>query len=133
MVIQTDYFASIITDVLLPVESIQYSFLFGSALSQLLPQSDIDVLIGGQITADQRMDIAIALSIRLKRTVDLVLVRDAHCDIVMKAMSEGLLVFVKDNESLKQDYITIWRQFDDSAELRRIKIDRIKLQYCHGR
>lgn len=121
-----------IDHVLGPVESIDYAFLFGSALKRLLPQSDIDILIGGKMEFDQKMLLTAKLSRELSRKVDLVLVKEARCDLVLKAMSQGLQVFTRSRETLKQDYITNWRRFDDSTGLRRIRFARIQRQYTNG-
>jgi hypothetical protein len=48
-------------------------------------------------------------------------------------MSKGVLIFAKTREALKQDYFRNWRAYDDSAALRRMRIERIKEQYGHGR
>jgi predicted nucleotidyltransferase len=122
-----------IDHVLRPVESIDYVFLFGSALKKLLPQSDIDILIGGKLGFNQKMLLTAGLSRELSRNVDLVLVREARCELVLKAMSKGLQVFTRNKETLKQDYITNWRRFDDSTNLRRIRFNRIEREYAYGR
>jgi predicted nucleotidyltransferase len=121
-----------IAQVLRPVKSIDYVFLFGSALRRLLPQSDIDILIGGEMDFNQKLLLTAELSRGLSRNVDLVLVREAHCELVLKAMSQGVSVFVKNRNMLKQDYITNWRCFDDSTGLRRIRFARIQRQYANG-
>jgi len=48
-------------------------------------------------------------------------------------MSKGVLIFAKTRDAVKQDYFRNWRACDDSATLRRMKIERIKEQYVHGR
>ncbi len=116
-----------------PVESIDYAFLFGSALKKLLPQSDIDILIGGEMDFDQKMLLTAELSRALSRKVDLVLVKETRCELVLKAMSHGLQVFTRNRETLKQDYIINWRRFDDSTSLRRIRFNRIEREYAYGR
>jgi predicted nucleotidyltransferase len=104
-------------------ESIDYAFLFGSALRRLLPESDIDILIGGTIDFDGKMLLTVKLSTLLKR----------HVDLVIEAMSKGRLIFVKDRDSLKRDYLRNWRRLDDNTGLRRMRIERIKQQYVYGR
>ena len=121
-----------IAHVLKPVKSIGYVFLFGSALTRLLPQSDIDILIGGEMDFNQKMLLMAELSRGLSRNVDLVLVKEAHCELVLKAMSQGVPVFVQNRDMLKQDYITNWRSFDDNTGLRRIRFARIQRQYANG-
>jgi predicted nucleotidyltransferase len=114
-------------------ESIDYAFLFGSALRRLLPESDIDILIGGTIDFDGKMLLTVKLSTLLKRHVDLVVTREARCELVIEAMSKGRLIFVKDRDSLKRDYLRNWRRLDDNTGLRRMRIERIKQQYVYGR
>jgi predicted nucleotidyltransferase len=121
-----------IAHILRPVKSIGYVFLFGSALRKLLPQSDVDILIGGELDINQRLLMTAELSRGLSRNVDLVLVREAHCELVLKAMSQGVPVFVQNREMLKQDYITNWRSFDDNTGLRGIRFARIQRQYANG-
>lgn len=122
-----------IESVLMPVEDVDYAFLFGSALRRLLPQSDIDILIGGNLNFDQRLLLASELSMKLKRIVDIVLTSEARCELVLKAMSQGKPIFVRKRETLKEDYVRNVRKLDDNTKLRRIRQDRIRKQYTHGR
>jgi len=69
------------------------------------------------------------LSIKLKRTVDVVLTSEARCELVLKAMSQGKQIFVRKSEILKEDYIKNVRKLDDNTKLRRIRQDRIRQQY----
>lgn len=118
-----------IESVLMPVKAVDYAFLFGSALHRLLPQSDIDILIGGDLDFDRRLLLTAELSIKLKRTVDVVLASEARCELVLKAMSQGKQIFVRKSEILKEDYIKNVRKLDDNTKLRRIRQDRIRQQY----
>ncbi len=79
--------ADAIEQVLRPVESIDYAFLFGSATGNLLPGSDIDILVGGDVGFDQRLSLTAALSRLLGRDVDIVPVKEARSQLVAKAMS----------------------------------------------
>jgi predicted nucleotidyltransferase len=115
-----------------PIQPVNYAFLFGSALNRLLPQSDIDILIGGEIDFDLRMLLTAKLYRELSRKVDLVLVREARCELVLKAMSQGLQVFVRNRDILKHDYFANRRCFDDSTNLRKIRFSRIRRQYANG-
>ncbi|HEX2964703.1 MAG TPA: nucleotidyltransferase domain-containing protein [Syntrophorhabdaceae bacterium] len=121
-----------IDQVLEPVEPIEYAFLFGSILRQLLPQSDIDILIGDQITFDQRLLLTATLSRNLHRNVDLVSVSEASSELVLKALSRGIPVFIRNRETLKRDYMTAFRDNDNNSGLRQIKFSRIRKQYAHG-
>jgi hypothetical protein len=60
-------------------------------------------------------------------------VKEARSQLVAKAMSKGVLIFAKTREAVKQNYFRNWRAYDDSAVLRRMKIERIKEHYGHGR
>ncbi len=125
--------ADSIEQVLRPVESIDYAFLFGSATGSLLPGSDIDILVGGDVDFNQRLSLTAALSRRLRRDVDIVPVKEARSQLVAKAMSKGVLIFAKTMEAVKQDYFRNWRAYDDGAALRKMRIERIKEEYGHGR
>jgi predicted nucleotidyltransferase len=122
-----------IDKVLGPVESIAYAFLFGSALQRLLPQSDIDILIGGKLDFARKLLLTAELSGKLSRDTDLILVSEAQCELVLKGMSQGVLIFERNRETLKQDYIRNWRYFDDNTGLRRIRFARIQQEYAYGR
>jgi predicted nucleotidyltransferase len=122
-----------IDKVLGPVESIAYAFLFGSALQRLLPQSDIDIMIGGKLDFDRKLLLTAELSGKLSRDTDLILVSEAQCELVLKGMSQGVLIFERNGETLKQDYIRNWRYFDDNTGLRRIRFARIQQEYAYGR
>jgi predicted nucleotidyltransferase len=122
-----------IDQVLRPVEAIAYAFLFGSALQRLLPQSDIDILIGGKLDFHQKLLLTAELSSKLSRNTDLIVVSEAQCELVLKAMSQGVLIFERNREILKQDYIRNWRCFDDNTSLRRIRFARIHQEYAYGR
>jgi predicted nucleotidyltransferase len=115
------------------VKSIDYVFLFGSVLRKLLPQSDIDILIGGETDFDQKMLLTAELSRELSRKVDLVLVREARCELILKAMSHGIPVFIRDRDILKRDYMNNVRLFDDNTGLRQMRFARIQREYTYGR
>jgi predicted nucleotidyltransferase len=118
--------------ILNPMESIDYAFLFGSALRKLLPQSDIDILIGGEMDFDQKMLLTAGLSKELSRKVDLVLVKEARSELVLKAMSRGIPVLIKNKNILKRDYMNNLRLFDDTTGLRQMRFARIKREYANG-
>jgi predicted nucleotidyltransferase len=121
-----------IEQILSPVESIHYAFLFGSALANLRADSDVDILFGGHLDFDNRIALTARLAIALKREVDLVPAEAARSEVVIKAMSKGILIFAKNNDGLKHDYLINQRRLDDSTSLRRIKLERIKRQYANG-
>jgi predicted nucleotidyltransferase len=121
-----------IDSVLRPVMSIDYVFLFGSTLRKLLPQSDIDILIGGEMDFNQKMLLTADLSKELSRKVDLVLVKEARSELVLKAMSHGILVFTENKNILKRDYMNNLRLLDDTTGLRQMRFARIKREYANG-
>jgi predicted nucleotidyltransferase len=121
-----------IDSVLRPVMSIDYVFLFGSTLRKLLPQSDIDILIGGEMDFNQKMLLTADLSKELSRKVDLVLAKEARSELVLKAMSHGILVFTKNKNILKRDYMNNLRLLDDTTGLRQMRFARIKREYANG-
>jgi predicted nucleotidyltransferase len=121
-----------IRQVVSAVESVDYAFLFGSALKRLLPQSDVDILVGGAIDFDQKVALTATLSIRIGRNVDIVVTREARSELVLKAMSQGVMVFERNRETVTEDYLRNWRRFDDTIGLRRIKLERIRREYARG-
>jgi predicted nucleotidyltransferase len=129
---QTDTFLKEIRGVLEGREDIAYAFLFGSALSHVLPGSDVDILVGADIDSIAKIKLTDELSRRLHRQADVVQTKDARCEVVLKAMSEGILVLVNDDKRLKEDYFWNFRAYDQTSNLRKIRIDRIKRQYAHG-
>ena len=126
-----EYF-EIIRKVLSDDERVAYAYLFGSALTHLRGDSDIDILVGGDLDFDTRMDLTAKLSLALKRNVDLVPARSARSEVVLKAMSKGVPVFVRDKGAFKQDYFKAFRAYDDATNLRQLKLSRIKRQYARG-
>ena len=128
----TQEIVDIIEKALRPDESVRYAFLFGSAVSGLRRESDIDVLVGGDFDFDRRLTLSAALSTGLKRSVDLVPEKETRSQLVLKAMSQGILIFTKDWKALKQDYLRHWRACDDATTLTRMRIERIKREYGYG-
>jgi len=111
---------------------IGYAFLFGSALTHLRADSDVDILVGGDLTFDQKMDLTAKLVLMLRRKVDLVQASETRCELVLKALSKGMPILIRDPEALKRDYFKKFRLYDDTTNLRRLKLERIKRQYAHG-
>lgn len=122
----------IIEGVLSPVDSVTYAFLFGSALTKLRKDSDVDILVGGDLDFDTRMDLTARLALALKRTVDLVPAQQTRPEVVLKALSKGLRLFVRDSEALKHDYLKAFRAYDDTISLRRIKAAHLKRRFADG-
>jgi len=118
--------------VLVKHKGIDYAFMFGSGTKVLLPGSDIDILIGGQLDFSERTDLALELEIILGRKVDIVLSKEALPELILKAFSSGSPIVVNSKESLKKDYFKNRHFYEDRANLRRLRISRIKRRYNHG-
>lgn len=129
--VKRDECVGIIKEVLSGIERVDYAFLFGSALTNLRADSDVDVLVGGEIDFDTRVDLTARLERVLKRHVDLVPAA-ARPELVLRAMSKGVRIFVRDNEALKRDYFRVYRACDDAMNLRRIKTAYFKRLYANG-
>lgn len=125
-------YPEIIRKVLSDDERVAYAYLFGSVLTHLRDDSDIDILVGGDLDFDTRMDLTAKLSLALKRNVDLVPARSARSEVVLKAMSKGVPVFVRDKGAFKQDYFNAFRAYDDAINLRRSKAEHFKRLYSNG-
>jgi len=125
----TNYVAEI-KGILSRVERVDYAYLFGSALKRLLPDSDIDILLGGDFDFDQKTSLAMELSLHLKRNVDLVLAKEASYELVLNALSRGRPIFVHKKESLRKDYFNSYFLFDANTTLRNIRLERVKRVYA---
>ena len=119
-----------IRNVLTQFQGVDYACLFGSALKQLLPDSDIDILLGGDLDLDQKTRIAMKLSLRLKREVDLVLAKEAPHELISNALSRGRVILVHKRESLRQDYFKSYFLYDASTSLRKTRLERVKRIYA---
>ena len=110
-------------------EEISYALLFGSARKRLLAHSDIDLLIGGDLNKNLKDDLSMELTLELKRPVDIVLSKEARCEVVLKAFASGLPVLIRDKEKVKEDYFERYRLCDQSHPLRKIRLERLKRVY----
>ncbi|MFH1338478.1 MAG: nucleotidyltransferase domain-containing protein [Candidatus Omnitrophota bacterium] len=119
-------------DVLADFKKIDYAFVFGSSLKKALPESDMDILIGGTLSFSEKADLAAELELILKRKVDLVLAEEAAPALVAKAFSTGLPLLINNKESLKKDYFKNLYRYDDGRNLRNLRIARIKRRYGYG-
>ena len=111
---------------------VAYAILFGSALKHLLVHSDIDLLIGGDLDTGQKTDLSAALALELRRPIDIVLTKEAHCDLVLRAFSSGIPLAVRDKERVKEDYFNCYRLCDQERPLKRARIERLKRVYGNG-
>ena len=125
----TNYVAEI-KGILSRLERVDYAYLFGSALKRVLPDSDIDILLGGDFDFEQKTRLAMELSLHLKRNVDLVLAKEASYELILNALSRGCPIFVHRKESLRQDYFNSYFLFDANTPLRNIRLERVKRIYA---
>ncbi len=114
-------------------DNIDYAFVFGSATKTLLQESDIDILVGGDLDFMQRTDLSLKLEQIFKRPVDIVLAKKASPEITLKAFSEGIAIVVNNSEVLKKDYFRNFYAYEDALNLRRIKESRLKRRFGCGR
>jgi predicted nucleotidyltransferase len=111
---------------------VAYAILFGSALKRLLAHSDIDLMVGGELTPVEKADLLMELAVQLRRQIDLISAKEALCDLVLRAFSSGIPILVRDRERLKEDYLKNYRLCDQTDPLRRIKLERLKRVYGNG-
>ena len=113
-------------------EEVAYAILFGSALKYLLAHSDIDLLIGGDLGPRQKTDLSMALALVIHRSIDIVLTKEARCDVVLQAMSSGIPLVVRDKGKVKEDYFKHYRLCDQEHLLKRVRLERLKRVYGNG-
>jgi len=111
---------------------VAYAILFGSALKRLLAHSDIDLLIGGDMNPSQKTDLAMALALEIHRPIDIVLAKEARCDVVLRAFSSGIPLVVRDKKKAKDDYFNHYRLCDQEHLLKRVRLERLKRVYGNG-
>lgn len=132
MMMIEDYIGKI-REVLSKSKNIEYAFVFGSALRRLLPESDVDILIGGKLNSFERINLAFELELILKRKVDVVPAQEARCELILKALSTGLPVLINNKQCLKRDYFRNFYLYEDGFTLRKLRISKIKRRYGYGR
>jgi len=121
-----------IRKVLSEFEKIDYAFIFGSVLKKPLPGSDVDILVGAHLEPSGKIDLAMKLELILKRKVDVVPVKEAPCELVLKAFSKGLPVLINNRQKLKEDYFRNFHLYRDGTVLRRLRSLRLKRRYSYG-
>ena len=121
-----------VKEILTRYTAIDYAFIFGSFLNKPLRESDVDILLGASLKDSEKLDLAMELELLLKRKIDIVLVKDAPCELVLNAFSKGFPVFIKDKMRLKRDYFRNSYLYDDTIPLRQLRIARIKRKYSHA-
>lgn len=130
--VQTENIAAKIKKIIKRYKMINYVFVFGSSLKNLLSESDIDILIGGELSFIEKTDISVALESIFRRKIDVVLVKESCPEIIMKALSEGAPVIINSRSRLKDDYFNNFRLYEDRENLRKLRISRIKRRYRRG-
>jgi len=121
-----------IESVIVSREEVVYAILFGSALKRLLSHSDIDLLIGGDLDVRQKTDLSATLSFELRRPIDIVLTKEARCDLVLRAFSSGIPLVVRDKRKVKEDYFNCYRLCDQERLMKRVRLERLKRVYGNG-
>jgi predicted nucleotidyltransferase len=111
---------------------VAYAILFGSALKRLLTHSDIDLMVGGELSPVEKADLLMEITVQLRRQIDLISAEEALCDVVLRAFSSGIPILIRDRERLKQDYFKNYRLCDQGDLLRRIRLERLKRVYGNG-
>jgi len=111
---------------------IAYAILFGSALKRLRAQSDIDLMVEGELSPVEKADLLMELAIELRRQIDIISPKEALCDVVLRAFSSGIPILVRDGERLKEDYLKNYRLCDQKEPLKRIRLERLKRVYGNG-
>ena len=110
-------------------KGVNYAILFGSALKRLLPHSDIDLMVGGELSPLEKADLSMELAIELRRQIDIISPKEANCDLVLRAFSSGIPIIVRDRERIKEDYFENYRLCDQRDSLKRIRLERLKRVY----
>jgi len=111
---------------------IAYVILFGSALKRLLANSDIDLMIEGELGLGEKADLSMELTIEIGRHIDIISPNEALCDVVLRAFSSGIPILVSDKGRLKEDYFKNYRLCDHKNPLKRIRLERLKRVYGNG-
>jgi predicted nucleotidyltransferase len=113
-------------------KGVAYAVLFGSALKRLGFQSDIDLMVEGELSLLEKADLLMELAIQLGRQIDLISPKEALCDVVLRAFSSGIPIVVHDKERVKEDYFKNYRLCDQKEPLKRIRLERLKRVYANG-
>ena len=113
-------------------KGIRYAFLFGSGLERLHAHSDIDLMIEGDLSPEQKADLLMDLTIQLGRQIDLISSGEAQCDVALRAFSSGIPILVRDRERVKEDYLKNYRLSEEANPLKRIRLERLKRVYGNG-
>ena len=111
---------------------VAYAVLFGSALHRLSAHSDIDLLIGGRLAASEKADLFMELAVELGRQIDILSPEETRCEVVLRALSSGVPILVRDRGRMREDYFRHFRFCDQGTPLRKIRLERLKRVYGNG-
>lgn len=113
--------------------SINYAFLFGSTLKKPHSTSDIDILIGGEISFIDRVNLSSDLEILFKKKVDIVIAQEASPILVLKVFKEGRPISIRAKDKLKEDYFNNFYRVDALVNLRRVREEKVRREYLYGK
>jgi len=113
-------------------KGVAYAILFGSALKRLLSHSDIDLMIGGELSPVEKADLLAELAIELRRDIDILSPKEALCEVVLRAFSSGNPILVRDKNRVKEDYLKNYRICDQRDPLKRVRLERLRRVYGNG-
>jgi len=113
-------------------KGVAYAILFGSALKHLLSHSDIDLMIGGELSSAEKADLLAELAIELRRDIDILSPKEALCEVVLRAFASGNPILVRDKDRIKEDYLKNYRICDQRDPLKRIRLERLRRVYGNG-
>jgi len=85
--------------------------------------------LGGDLDFDEKTRLAMELSLRLKRNVDIVLAKEASYELILKVLSQGRPILVHKQKSLREDYFRNYFLYDANTSLRNIRQERIRRAY----
>ena len=107
-------------------QGVDYVIVFGSAVRDLRPDSDIDILVGARLNFQQKVNSALSLEQQVGRKVDVVCIDDAECTLALEAFAKGMPVVLNDRQRLKRDYLRKFREYEDNIPLRYIREAKLK-------
>ena len=109
---------------------IHYVVLFGSAArKKLRANSDIDVMVGGSLTFNQRTRLMADLEMQLKRPVDIMLSSNADSDVALSAFAKGIPIIVHDESIFKKDFFRHYYHVEDAMYLKMIKAAKLRRSF----
>ena len=110
-------------------KSIDYAVLFGSALKKMHAESDVDILLQGKLSPARRIQLSLQLEKIVGRKVDLVLVNETSCELVLEALKHGKVILINNHQALKDDYLRNFYLYDDTVNLRRLRQARMRKRF----